>query len=72
MGNRDGHHSGFFKLIRDGKGVQQLEFTQESVKLPTVWFYRKAGRHEVAQTLADTKRKTQNKDYTDQKDSILR
>ena len=48
LGNRDDDHSGFFKLIMDGVGVQQLESTQGSVEWPTVWFYRKAGRHEAA------------------------
>lgn len=44
--------------------------TQGSVKWSTVWFHRKAVRHEVALTLADTKRKTQTKDYADEQDGI--
>ena len=47
MENRDGV-PGFFKLIRDGMGVQQLESTQGSVEWPTERFDRKVGRHETA------------------------
>ena len=50
--------------------VQQSESTQGDVGWPTVWIYRKAGRQEAAQTMADTKRKTQTKDYTDHQDDI--
>ena len=48
LGNRDDDCSGFFKLIRDGVRVQQLESTQGSVEWSPVWFYRKAGGHEAA------------------------
>ena len=66
LGNRDNDCSGFFRLIRDGVGVQQLESTQgvgrvaHSMVLQEGW-----------QALADT-RKTQSKNYTDQQDGNLR
>ena len=69
---RNDDSSDFSKLIRDCVVVQQLESTQGLVEWPMVWFYKKAGKHEVAQTLANTKRKTQIKDYTDKQDGILR
>ena len=35
LGNRDDDRSGFFKLIRDSVGGQQLESTHGSVECPT-------------------------------------